>query len=80
MEKVVTTRVDCIGRVIIPKILRSWLDIEYGTEVDLTLEGDRIYLKVSVPRCVFCKTEVGHEGVQVQGKFVCGGCVMAVGG
>ena len=80
MEKVVTSKADCIGRVLIPKILRSQLDIEDGTEMDLTLEGNTISLKVSVPRCVFCKCEVGQEDVQLQGKFVCGECVVAMVG
>ena len=80
MEKVVTSKVDCLGRVLIPKDLRSQLDIEDGTEMDFTLEGDKIWLKASIPRCVFCKVEVGQEDVQVQGKFVCGDCVVVVRG
>ena len=78
MKAPVTRQVDSIGRVTIPNELRSQVGIEIGTEVEITIEGDRIWLKSSVPRCVFCKAEVSDGDVQVRGKFVCGECVRAI--
>ena len=80
MEKVVTSKVDCLGRVLIPKDLRSQLDIEDGTEMDFALDGDRLWMKVSVPRCVFCKGEVLPEDVQIWDKFMCRACAAVVRG
>ena len=80
MENSVTRQVDSIGRITIPNDLRSQVGMEIGLEVEISVDGDRLWLKVSVPRCVFCKVEVGQEDVQVQGKFVCGECVAAVRG
>ena len=78
MEKSVTKQVDSIGRVAIPNDLRSQVGIEIGTEVEISVDGDRIWLKASVPRCIFCKDEVGQKDVQLRGKFVCGECVRAI--
>ena len=80
MENSVTRQVDSIGRITIPNDLRSQIGMEIGLEVEISVDGDRLWLKVSVPRCVFCKVEVGEKDVQLQGKFVCGDCVVAVRG
>ena len=78
MEKSVTKLVDSIGRIAIPNDLRSQVGIEIGTEVEISVDGDRIWLKASVPRCTFCKDEVSNGDVQLRGKFVCGECVRAI--
>ena len=80
MENSVTRQVDSIGRITIPNDLRSQVGMEIGLEVEISVDGDRLWLKVSVPRCVFCKSEVLPEDVQIWDKFMCRTCAAVVRG
>ena len=71
-----TRKVDELGRVVLPKELRQYLDIEAQDMVEVTADEDRIILTKSVPRCVFCGGQSGL--VKHMSKYICAQCVQAV--
>lgn len=44
-----------------------------GTPVEFCTYGDAIVLRVTGPKCVFCRSEKGL--VEIMGRQVCGSCV-----
>ncbi len=73
----VTRKVDQLGRVVIPKELRTVLDIEDNKDLlEIYVEGDKIILKKFVAGCAFC----GKEGVLAtfKDKAICSDCVAEI--
>jgi len=71
-------KVDALGRVVLPKELRSQLTIEPGDLVDISVDEDRIVLEKVEQRCVFCGSTV--ELRDFEKKLVCAGCVERLSG
>ena len=66
--------VDKMGRVVIPKEIRTMLNIE--NEVDsfeIFVDGDKIILKKYCPKCIFCGAIA--QSVVYEGYEVCVDCV-----
>ncbi len=74
MKKTGMTRpVDELGRVVIPKEIRSSLQIEVKDRLEILLDGDAIVLKKYDPSCMFCGATEHVE--DVMGKNICRACV-----
>lgn len=75
MNSAVMTRpVDKMGRVVIPKEIRTQLKIENNVDsFEISLRGDEIILKKFYPSCVFC----GGTGktVALNDYLVCADCI-----
>lgn len=72
-----TKKVDDLGRVVIPKEIRTALDIEQGT-VELYLDGDSLIIKKWNAHCVFCG---GTDGlIEYKDKLVCNDCRKDIAG
>lgn len=72
----IVRNVDELGRVVLPMELRKMLNIQQGTRLEVSTEGDRIVLKKYANACFFC----GRSGRRVKlsdfcGKKVCSSCV-----
>ena len=66
--------VDKMGRVVIPKEIRSALKIESNSDsLEIFTEGDTIVLKKYKPACFFCDTL--EETVNFNGYNVCVNCI-----
>lgn len=66
--------VDKMGRVVIPKEIRSTLKIESNSDsLEIFTEGDTIVLKKYKPACFFCDTL--EETVNYNGYNVCVNCI-----
>ncbi len=66
--------VDKMGRVVIPKEIRTMLNIE--NEVDsfeIFVDGDKIILKKYCPKCIFCGDLA--QSLAYEGYEVCLNCV-----
>ena len=66
--------VDKMGRVVIPKEIRTQLGVE--NEVDsfeIYMEGNNVVLRKYEPACIFCD-EI-REGVELGGHIVCTECL-----
>ncbi len=69
-------RVDELGRIVLPKELRTRLEIEEGDPLEILLEGDTIVLQKYQPACTFCG---GTDNiVYFQGKRVCPPCLAQI--
>ncbi len=50
----IVRKVDELGRIVIPKELRSKLDIKDKDSMEIYVEDDKIILKKYMPNCIFC--------------------------
>ena len=50
----IVRKVDELGRIVIPKELRTTLDINEKDALEIFVEGDTVILKKYVPACIFC--------------------------
>jgi transcriptional pleiotropic regulator of transition state genes len=67
---------DDLGRIVIPKELRSSLGIDADTYLEILADENSIYLRKYVAGCTFCK---GFEGlVEFCGTKVCKQCAKAI--
>ena len=72
----VTNRVDQLGKVILPKKLRSALDIKIGDPVEIYLDGDLLYMKKYFPECVFCESI--ENVIEYNKIYICKKCLEAL--
>lgn len=69
-------KVDDLGRVVIPASIREQLDIADGTELEVSVDGDRVVLARPASACVFCG---GDEQVETfRSRAVCWSCMAAI--
>ena len=69
-------RVDELGRIVLPKELRTRLEIEEGDPLEIFLDGDHIVLQKYQPACTFCQSS--DNIVYFQGKRVCAACLAKI--
>lgn len=70
----VMRKVDQLGRVVIPKELRTVLDIEDNKDLlEIYVEGDKIILKKFTAGCAFCGNE-GNLSI-FKDKTICTNCI-----
>lgn len=73
----VLRKVDSLGRVVIPKELRTTWGIEDNKDLlEIYVEGDKIILRKFTPGCTFC----GKEGAlyEFHEKLVCPNCIKEI--
>ncbi len=69
-------RVDELGRIVIPKEMRTKMGITEDTPMEIYVEGDSIVMRRDASGCIFCgKTE---DTADVRGKQVCRECISAI--
>ncbi len=67
-------QVDKMGRVVIPKEIRSQLKVENDVDsFEISMEGDKVILQKYRPTCVFCDTF--SETLYFEGYTVCKSCI-----
>ncbi len=65
---------DNMGRVVIPKEIRKYLDMTEGVdEFEIFMQDDCIVLKKHKPTCVFCNAE--NDCIEFENQIVCRGCI-----
>ena len=75
-DTIAVRTIDSLGRVVIPKEIRTRLDIEDFDSLEISCEADVITIRKKTPSCIFCKsTNVLKE---FQGKTVCFDCITAI--
>ena len=68
----VSRGIDELGRIVIPKEIRTVLDLPEGTKMEFFVEGTSIILKKQVAVCALC----GKEGViSIGDKKLCQSCI-----
>mgnify|MGYP000572685947 CR=1 FL=1 len=69
----IVRNIDELGRIVIPKELRTKMDIANGDPVEIHAEDDRIILKKYRNACLFCASE--NDLISFKGKTVCKICL-----
>ena len=65
-------KIDKLGRVLIPKNLRTKFDLQVDDAIEVFTDGDAIVLKKYRKRCVFCGSE--EDVVNFKDKYLCRSC------
>lgn len=71
-------KVDELGRIVIPKEIRTTLEVEEGTPLEIYVEDEQVILKKYEPdsECVFCRN--GKFVVEFKGKKICTNCIKEI--
>lgn len=69
----IVRKVDDLGRIVIPKELRSTLYISEKDALEIYTEGEQIILKKYEPCCIFCGE--AKEVINFKGKNICKSCL-----
>ena len=69
-----------LGRVVLPKELRTTYDITPDTPLEIFTDGDSIIMRKyhAQGSCVFCG-DISPDAVLLHGKYVCPACRKALG-
>jgi|ADurb_Total_1013_FD_contig_81_548242_length_698_multi_2_in_0_out_0_1 AbrB family transcriptional regulator, transcriptional pleiotropic regulator of transition state genes len=73
MSKGFFRKMDQFGRIVLPKELRTLLDIDVGTPVGIFIDDEKIILKKHTSNCIFCRSNEDLE--MVLDKSVCAKCM-----
>jgi len=69
----IVRKVDELGRIVLPKELRTTFEINEKDPLEIYVEGDQIILKKYNPSCIFCGNK---ENIYLYNdKNVCGKCI-----
>lgn len=65
---------DNMGRVVIPKEIRKFLDMTEGEDaIEIYMQDDCIVLKKHKPSCIFCSAE--EDCIEFENQTVCKNCI-----
>ena len=72
--------IDALGRIVLPKELRTSMHLDTDTKLEIFVDGDSIVLKKHRPAgsCDFCG-EVDESSVQFAGYCICPACRRKIG-
>jgi transcriptional pleiotropic regulator of transition state genes len=65
--------IDELGRIVIPKEIRTKMEIGSSDPVEIYVDGEKIILVKHNPNCHFCGSE--HNLTEFKGKNVCSSCL-----
>ena len=72
----IVRKIDEMGRLVLPKEMRSKMGIDSGDEIEFFADNDRIVLRKYAPSCLFC----GNEALitEYKGKRICADCMAEI--
>ena len=73
MSKGNKSKIDNLGRVVIPKSIRKALDVEANSEISMYVEDTKLIITKGHQTCSLC----GSKDVtyQLKDKFLCSSCI-----
>ena len=72
----IVRNIDELGRIVIPKEMRTKMNIKNSDPVEIYVDGDKIILTKYNHACIFCGGEA--ELVSFKDKKICADCLAAV--
>jgi len=69
----IVRKLDVLGRIVIPKELRTTLDLNETDPIEIFVEGNDIILRKYQPACIFCNDAT--DIIQFGGKNICKDCL-----
>ena len=73
MSKGNLSKIDNLGRVVIPKSIRKALNIEHNDEISMSVEGENLIISKEYQNCGICESK--DIKFQIGKKFLCFKCV-----
>ena len=70
------SKIDNLGRVVIPKSIRKALNIDHNDEILLYVENQTLIISKNNSSCNICSEE--KVEVQIKDKFLCKNCVQTI--
>jgi len=65
-------KIDKLGRMVLPKIIREKFELSEGDAVELFTENDKLILKKYRPSCIFCGE--ADDLIEFKSRIVCQKC------
>ena len=76
MSKGNKSKIDKLGRVVIPKSIREALNISHEDEISLYVEEGKLIIKKGINCVLFVKIKkIVH---QIKDNFICGDCLSSI--
>ncbi len=72
----VVRQVDQLGRIVLPKELRTILGIDVKDSIEIFTDGDKIVLQKYQPACTFCSN--ANDVIYFNGKRICTECIAKI--
>ncbi len=72
----IVRKLDQLGRIVIPKELRTTFDLNEDDPIEIFVEGRDIILRKYQPACIFCSEAT--DVIQFEGKNVCRKCLAKI--
>ena len=72
----VVRQVDQLGRIVLPKELRTILGIDVKDSIEIFTDGDKIVLQKYQPACTFCNN--ANDVIYFNGKRICAECIAKI--
>ncbi|MBR2987527.1 MAG: AbrB/MazE/SpoVT family DNA-binding domain-containing protein [Clostridia bacterium] len=69
----IVRQIDSLGRVVIPKELRTLYGIRENDAIEIYTEDDTIILKKYTPSCIFCQSR--SQITKYKDKLICAACL-----
>ena len=69
-------KVDDLGRVVIPKEIRSIYGLDIGEPLEIFVDQDIIILKKYSPGCLFCNSVDKSNMVNFSSYMICNDCLL----
>jgi len=66
-------KIDELGRIVLPKDIRTPMGIEAGDALEIFTDGDRIVLRKFQSACIFCGE--AEDVIYFHDKRICSACV-----
>ena len=66
-------KIDELGRILIPKELRSSMELDTKDALEMFVDGDRIVLQKYQPACIFCNN--ADNIIFFEGRRICASCL-----
>ncbi len=71
----VIRKIDELGRVVIPKEIRTKLKLDEKDPVEIYIDGRAIILKKVETNCIFCGNGANQKLVSYKDKLICNNCL-----
>lgn len=69
----IVRKVDNLGRIVLPVELRSALDFQNESPIEIFTDDNCIILKKYQPSCIFCGE--ARDVIEFEGKIICSACL-----
>ncbi len=69
----IVRKLDSLGRIVLPKELRTSLNLKNRDSMEIFVDGKDIILRKYQPACIFCGSD--KDTFEISGKILCRKCI-----